>query len=249
MKRMLMALTLILTTFMIQGCKKDMDYKPQNFFEGKQLEIAQLIYDGNESGLKQALSGISKEDMNRPAKAEMTLLFWAVLNSIYDRNSNPRLRIITDLVNAGADPLQPRTEGGSSPAEYVLKADSGIWIKAMLDGGLSPNSKDRVFNEPLIFETRKAKNTETLKVMIERGANINIRDSLKQTLVMAAFFRSSFGHVELLLNSGADPNPVDINNLSLLTVVKRQIKDTKEGSEYNNECKKILALMLAKGAK
>jgi len=249
MKRVLMTLALILTTFMVQGCKKDMDYKPQDFFEGKQLEIAQLIYDGNEAGLKQKLSTVSKEDLNRPAKAEMTLLFWAVLNSTHDRDSDKRLQVITDLVKSGADPLQPRTEGGSSPAEFVLQGESGIWIKAMLDGGLSPNARDIVFNKPIIFKTIWAKNTETLKVMLEYGADINIKDRLKQTVLVAAFYSSSFEHVKLLLNSGAEPNPVDINNFSLLNVVKRKIKDTKEGSDYNNKCKEILALMLEKGAK
>lgn len=249
MKKMIMALTLILTAFMVQGCKKDMPYKPQDFFEGSQLEIAQLIYDGNEPLLKQKIATAGRKELNRPAKAEMTLLFWSVLNSIYDNTSSERLQIITDLVRIGADPLQPRTKGGSSPAEFVLKGDKGIWIKAMLDGGLSPDARDKVFNEPIIFETVWAKNTETLKVMLSYGADINIRDSLNQTLVMDAFFSSSFEHMELLLNKGANPNPVDINNLSLLTAVKRQIKDTEEGSEYNNNCKKILSLMLMKGAK
>jgi len=53
----------------------------------------------------------------------------------------------------------------------------------------------------------------------------------------------------LLLNRGANPNPVNINNLSLLTAVNRQIKDSQDGSEYNEQCKKILELMLLKGAK
>jgi len=119
----------------------------------------------------------------------------------------------------------------------------------MLDGGLSPDARDKVFNEPIIFETVKAKNTETLKVMLDYGADINIRDSLKQTLLMSAFFGSSFEHMELLINKGANPNPVDINNLSLLTAIRKQIKDTKENSEYNNECKKILNLIISKGAR
>ncbi|HHK8265637.1 TPA: ankyrin repeat domain-containing protein, partial [Serratia marcescens] len=92
-------------------------------------------------------------------------------------------------------------------------------------------------------------NTETLKVMLDYGADINIRDSLQQTLLMDAFFSSAFEHMTLLLNRGANPNPVNINNLSLLTAVNRQIKDSQDGSEYNEQCKKILELMLLKGAK
>lgn len=61
--------------------------------------------------LNEKLPSISKEELNRPVKADMTLLFWSVLNAIYDKNTPKRLSIITDLVKAGADPLQPRPEG------------------------------------------------------------------------------------------------------------------------------------------
>ncbi|EMB4321642.1 hypothetical protein RJ492_004609 [Pluralibacter gergoviae] len=66
---------------------------------------------------------------------------------------------------------------------------------------------------------------------------------------MSAFISSSFEHVELLINQGANPNPININNLSLLTLVKQQIKDSKEGSEYNKKCIEILSLLVAHGAK
>jgi hypothetical protein len=35
----------------------------------------------------------------------------------------------------------------------VLKADSGVWIKALLDGGLSPNAKDKTFDKPIVFQS------------------------------------------------------------------------------------------------
>lgn len=63
--------------------------------------------------------------------------------------------------------------------------------------------------------------------MLDAGADIDIRNSLKQTPLMSAFISSSFEHVELLINRGANPNPININNLSLLTLVKQQIKDSK----------------------
>jgi len=85
--------------------------------------------------------------------------------------------------------------------------------------------------------------------MLDYGVDIDIRDSLNQTLLMDAFMSTSFDHVELLLSKGANPNPVNVNNLSLLQVVKREIEDSKEGTEYNERCKKILNIMISKGAK
>uniref|UniRef100_T1HSM1 ANK_REP_REGION domain-containing protein n=1 Tax=Rhodnius prolixus TaxID=13249 RepID=T1HSM1_RHOPR len=201
-----MAVALLFTVLMMQGCKKNMEYEPQDFFEGRQLEVAKLIYDGDEVKLNEKLPSISKEELNRPVKADMTLLFWSVLNAIYDKNTPKRLSIITDLVKAGADPLQPRPEGGSSPAEFVLQGDKGVWIKAMLDGGLPPNSRDKVHNEPIIFEALDAKNTETLKVMLDYGADINTRDSLGNTLLISSLDSRSFDHTILLLERGCNKN-------------------------------------------
>ncbi|HGE6737110.1 TPA: ankyrin repeat domain-containing protein [Serratia marcescens] len=247
MSRMLMTLTLILASFMVQGCNKSMDYEPQDFFVGEQLEIARLIYENNEAKLKSVLPSISKEALNRPAKAEMTLLFWAVLNSIYDRKSEQRLLIITDLVKAGADPLQPREAGQSSPAEYVLKADSGIWIKALLDGGLSPNAKDKVFDEPVIFESIKAKNTETLQTMLESGANINIRNSLGDTLLIDALDSRSFDHVIFLLENGANSELRGNSGWSMGNQLQRFITMNTGDSEDKLKIEKIKELLVKKG--
>jgi hypothetical protein len=38
-----------------------------------------------------------------------------------------------------------------SPAEIMAKGDKDIWLKAMLDGGLDPNARDKVYHEALIF--------------------------------------------------------------------------------------------------
>lgn len=249
MKHWFVYTIIIITALITQGCKKNMDYEPQDFFEGKQLELAQLIYDGNENKLEKELPLASKEELNKPAKAEMTLLFWALSNSFDNNTTSARLKIITDLVRAGADPLQPQPNMPGSPAEAMLKADKGVWIKAMLDGGLSPNSRDKINDQPIIFQTRYAKNTETLEVMLDAGADIDIRNSLQQTLLMSAFISSSFEHVKLLIYRGSNPNPININNLSLLTLVKQQINDSKDGSEYNEKCKEILSLLVAHGAK
>ena len=98
-------MALLFTVLMMQGCEKTWNMN-HRIFEGRQLEVAQLIYDGDEVKLNEKLPSISKEELNRPVKADMTLLFWSVLNAIYDKNTPKRLSIITDLVKAGADPLQ-----------------------------------------------------------------------------------------------------------------------------------------------
>ena len=233
----------------LQGCNKTMDYKPQDFFEGEQLAIARLIYEGSEPVFKEKIATVSQDTLNRPAKAGITLLFWSLLNATYNNITPERLKIITDLVKAGADPLQPKGFAGISPAEFAVRGDKGVWIKALLEGGLSANARDKINGEPIIFQSRYAKNTETLKVMLDYGADKDIRDTLHQTLLVGAFISLSLDHVELLLSRGANPNPIDINGISLLSRIQRDIKTSKEGTEYNERCKKILNMMIAKGAK
>jgi ankyrin repeat protein len=89
--------------------------------------------------------------------------------------------------------------------KFVLMADSGVWIKALLDGGLSPNAKDKTFDKPIVFQSIKAKNTETLKVMLDYGADINTVNSLGSTLLFEALNYHAYDHVFLLLERGADP--------------------------------------------
>jgi len=230
MNRMIVAL--MLSTLMLSGCKKNMEYKPQDFFEGAQLEIAQLIFDGNEPSLKQKIAIAGKEELNRPAKAKMTLLFWSVLSASYDNTTPERLQIITDLVRAGADPLQPKGKGESSPAEFVLKGDKGDWIKAMLDGGLSPNARDKTFDEPIIFESLKAKNINTLNTLFKYGADLNTKDSLGRNLLIYALYAAKIKHIEFLLENGADPLLVDSYGENFKSELNKMINRHDKNNEY-----------------
>ncbi|WP_400257858.1 ankyrin repeat domain-containing protein [Serratia nevei] len=237
------AIGLMLTT----GCKeKGMDLPPEGYFTGQQLVLAKAIRDGNIGDIKR----LAKEtDLNSPGEHDMTLLFFALATSTHDNATSERLQIATELVKAGADPLQPRPNGGASPAEWMAKLDNGIWLKALLDGGLSPDARGKVDELPIIFQTSKARNSETLKVLVAHGANLEARDILGQTVVMDAFRYSSFDNVKYLLNNGANPNPINKRGVSLVEMVSKEIKNSKEGGEYNDECLTIKKMMIERGVK
>jgi hypothetical protein len=61
MSKLIMAIALLFTVLMVQGCNKSMEYEPQDFFEGRQLYIAPLFYVGVVVKLKEKLPYISKE--------------------------------------------------------------------------------------------------------------------------------------------------------------------------------------------
>ncbi|MFW2573393.1 ankyrin repeat domain-containing protein [Serratia nevei] len=249
MKKLILIITMVVSTLIMQGCEKGMDLQPQDYFDGQQLDIAKAIYDGDRPQLDKQLSSVNKEILNRPAKEEMTLLFWAINNAIYDKTTPERLKIITDLVKAGADPLQPQPNTPGSPAEFVMKADKGIWIQAMLEGGLSPNARDKVHNQPIIFNSIFAKNTETLEVMLEHGADINIRNSLGDTLLIDALDYHSYDHVILLLEKGADSDIRGNSGWTMGNQLQRLINRSQDGSEAKASLELIKDELIKRGGK
>ena len=246
MKKRLMAFVALCFLIMIQGCKQEMELNPQDYFSGQRLELAKAIEDGDVDEVKTLASG---SDLNQPGKHDMTLLFWALGNAINDKKTSTHLEVITLLVEAGADPLQPRPQGKSSPAEFALKGDSADWINAMLDGGLSPDVKDKVFHEPIIFQSIKAKNTETLQAMLDRGADVNSTNSLGKTLVFDALDNQSYDHVILLLDRGADPAIKAKNGWSMSNALADALDGLKEGSEQYEKLNEIKETLIQKGGK
>ncbi|KJM64874.1 Inversin [Pluralibacter gergoviae] len=237
----------IMVVFILFGCKKNMDYEPENFFEARQLEIAKAIYEGDETDLLKKLPLISTEELNKPAKAGMTLLFWAMTASLGDNATPERLHIISDLVRAGADPLQTQPDGPGSPAELAIKSDNGMWIKAMLDGGLSPNAREKRHNEAIIFKSIWAKNTDSLKVLIDYGADINIRDSLENTVLISALDAHSYDHVILLLENGADSSIRGSSGWSMGNQLQRYFDRGISDNEERNKLEKIKNILIQHG--
>ena len=229
----------ILFSFLIvflSACNDMKRIEPEKHFTGSQLVLAKAI----QSADREAILRLAKEtDLNTPGGEELTLLFFAMNESFYNNNPPERLQIITDLVRAGADPLQPQMNMPGSPAEITAKGDRDIWLKAMLDGGLDPNAKDKLYHEALIFSTIKSTNNSTLALLIARGADINTRNSLGETPLVEAFFSSEFDKVFFLLDHGADPNPVNKQGRSFRQMLERKISQVKEGTDYYDNLLKI----------
>ena len=246
MKKLYTIFLALLCLFMIQGCKQNMDLNPQDYFSGQQLSLAEAIQRGDIDEVKKLAS---QTELNKPGKQDMTLLFWALGNSINENKTPKHLKIITLLVKSGADPLQPRPQEKNSPAEFVLNADSADWINALLDGGLSPNAKDKTFHEPIIFETIKAKNTDTLDAMLKRGADINITDSLNSSLLFEALNYHAYDHVIMLLKRGADPEIRAKNGWAMGNQLQRYLNRTEEGSEEYKKLTEIKETLIQHGGK
>lgn len=221
---------------LLSACNDMKKIEPEKHFAGPQLALAKAI----EAADRESVLRLSKiTDLNTPGNEQLTLLFFALNEAMYNGNPQTRLDIITDLVRAGADPQQAQPNMPGTPAQMMAMGDKDIWLKALLDGGLDPNSRDKLLNVPLIFSALSAKNTATLELLIERGADINARDSLGETPLVDAFFRTDFDKVYFMLEHGANPNPVNKQGRSFGEMLDRKLQQIKQGTEYYDNVMKL----------
>ncbi|MGP3593848.1 ankyrin repeat domain-containing protein [Vagococcus sp. WN89Y] len=229
MKKFASAILICLLFTLLSACNDMKKIDPEKHFTGAQLALAKAIQAADrESILKLA----KNTDLNTPGNEQLTLLFFALNEAMYNDNPPVRLEIVTDLVRGGADPQQAQPNMPGTPAQMMAMGDKDIWLKAILDGGLDPNSRDKLLNVPLIFSALDSKNTATLALLIERGADVNSRDYLGETPLVDAFFRADFDKVHFLLDHGADPNPVNKQGRSFRQMVDKNLQQVKKGTEY-----------------
>jgi len=221
---------------LLSACNDMKKIEPENYFTGPQLVLAKAI----QSADSESVIRLSKTtDLNTPGNEHFTLLLFALNEVMYNGNPQKRLDIVTELVRAGADPQQAQPNARGTPAQMMAMGDKDIWLKALLDGGLDPNSRDKLLNVPLIFSALSAKNTATLALLIERGADINTRDTLGETPLVDAFFRTDFDKVYFLLEHGANPNPVNKQGRSFSQMLDRNLQQVKQGTEYYDHVVKL----------
>ncbi|MGK9174690.1 ankyrin repeat domain-containing protein [Yokenella regensburgei] len=236
MKKITCAIFFSFLLALLSACNDMKKIEPEKHFTGPQLVLANAI----DAADRESVLRLAKvTDLKTPGAEELTILFYALNECFYNDNPPERLQIVTDLVRAGADPLQPQMNMPGSPAEITAKGDKDIWLKALLDGGLNPGAKDKLYHVPLIFSTIDSKNTSTLALLIERGADPNARNSLGETPLVDAFFSADFDKMFFLLDHGADPNPVNKQGRSFRQMVDRRISQVKKGSGYYDNLLKL----------
>ncbi|AOR65414.1 hypothetical protein KU73_21875 [Pectobacterium wasabiae] len=178
-------------------------YPPEKFFHGTQLMLAQAIASEN---LPEVEKLAPTTTLNKPGEQDMTLLFFA-LQQAKGRRSQ-QLAIIRQLVKDGADPLQDVPDMGSV-AEVLATSPYPVYMQALLDGGMSANAK--IMGRPVFYRAASDNTLPTLKLMVERGGDINQGDSLGRPVLMYALDGMQLDTVEWLLNHGSNPNTVETN--------------------------------------
>ena len=214
----------------------------RDFFSGAQLVLAQAIEQGRLDEVRAQARALGPGQLNAAGAQEMTLLFFAVQSAFGEK---PRqLEILTELVRAGADPLQ-RVKDLGSPLGVALRARSPLYVQAFLDGGASPNSSDG--STPILFEAASEHTAATLKLLLDRGADPNKKDSLGNTALMKALTGMQLDQVVYLLERGASPAFVNVNGVSFAGQLQFQMGRQQADSPAMRKLEEIRRRIAALG--
>lgn len=88
-------------------------------------------------------------------------------------------------------------------------------VKMLLFAQVNPNEKNDEGFTPLYFAAQYL-TPETLTMLLDRGARVNLQSKYNLTPLMAAAAAGRADNVQILLEYGADPNMLDDKNLSAL---------------------------------
>ncbi len=238
-KIFLLTLGVFISIFTV-GCNAMKNKPAENYFSGGQLQLAQAIHEGDLAEVK-SISG--RVNLNKPGKEDMTLLFYSLLEA--SSGKQVQYEILSELVSAGADPVQPVPDM-TSVAVFAAKSDSPSYLKALVDGGMSVNAKYR--STPIIFYTANDATLDNLTFLVERGANVNASNGVGRTALMDSIDVMQLDTVTYLLNHGANPNAV--NNLGGGFSSKLEDKINNVGDRsLDKKLEEIRLLAIRKGMK
>jgi hypothetical protein len=215
----------------------------KHFFEGPMLEVAQAIDAADAQKAYTLAKALGSERLNQYGNEGITLLMYAGYKAIPEEPQ--KLQVVTALLKAGADALlESPPKDGSILSLVALRAEGPVrtaFLKAVLDGGVSPNVQEYyAAGEPYLFRFANQDTPDSLKLMVERGANVNTKDTLGNSAIMEAIGVFAIDEVNYLLDRGADPKVV--NNLGVSFAWKVYDKVLKQKDDPLKRYPKILAL-------
>ncbi len=107
---------------------------------------------------------------------------------------------------------------GNTPLVNATSYNSKNIAKLLIKNGADPNIHGDV--PPLYYTSQYPDNYELVKLLIEKGANVNAIDDLGETPLFAASNRGGIDNVKLLLDSGANTKIKNNNGETAADVAK-----------------------------
>jgi hypothetical protein len=169
------------------------------FRSGPMREMAEAIARNDTSTVAALVRTV---DVNRTGLSDMTLLVLAMRQL---RRTPEQQDVLRLLLQAGADPNKEAQYELPLSIALQLAAKTGPGpVKLLLDAGANPN-RPNSFGSPVYFSaTGQSSNIETLTMLLDRGADVNVMSPKGETALFAAATTRNWKAVLLLLERGAD---------------------------------------------
>jgi hypothetical protein len=242
---MLRLLACLLTVLFLTGCGDNSStllssftrstFPATKYFTGALLPLAQSIEDDDLPALEQGLTHAPGNTCQNAEQQGMTLLLYAMMNRrkaamqvLLKHHTNPNQN-----THVGENKLQVQPVGIAAASE-----DAEI-LKILLDHGGSPNS--RYNDEPAVFAAIKGNHFDHMRLLLDRGADINAPNGYGETLMMALANGNQFEQIAYLIRRGADVHKPDSHGATLaFSVQDAYVSSTLPEYQQQQLVKKLL---------
>jgi ankyrin repeat protein len=157
------------------------------------MDLTGIAYTSNDNTLRELLlsKGVpplraTGEKMGQPSPASpLPLMAWLMTSTFSWRSQtgNSNIRVVRALLDAGANPNETSTQlvlTASVLARVATLGDVEV-TRLLLDRGADPNAKGSSGWTPLMAATVSEPSAPIVKVLLEKGARIDLRDDAGRT--------------------------------------------------------------------
>lgn len=131
------------------------------------------------------------------------------------------LEIVKILLEAGANPnarfMTPHL-GEMSALTYALLSKNREVVETMINAGAEVNPSGFEGMPPLLFAIYDSGDTNLVKTLLAKGAQVNFKTRTGMTALMLASLKNSPAVVEILLSAGADASAESEDGATALTL-------------------------------
>lgn len=203
---------------------------PGEFFDAETVEILDAAADGDVGKVRALMAaGADIEALandHDPRRAGITPLQWLV------EFGSPRT--ISTLIDAGADPWL-QTSGGYNAASYAVLRDKPKSLRALLDADPTLiNAPDRSNYGTVLHTATLHDRTESIDLLLERGADLDATTSGGQTPIFTAAGMQNVALCLRYIRAGADGGHRDDRGETFLRSLYRADDDLRTGEFLRN---------------
>lgn len=154
----------------------------------------------------------AKESINVANKEGVTTAIWVA--------SNNNLEMLRLLVENGVN-INKRDNRGYVPMDFALQNDNEEMMLFLIESGLKFEEKLAITKEPPLIWFAYKNNLKLVKILVEKGAKVNVKSSVGDTPLMFAVNNNNYEMVQYLVNHGAEVTAKNNDGDTLIQIAGR----------------------------